>query len=126
MKAIIPMKPLPSFPPREPNFLVTWENGRLVIEIQAVIRVPIEFEALSSHVLDRMKLTARESQALDGILKGLQNKEIAFRMGISERTVKQHVSAVLEKFNAKSRGELQHILTASGNGHSVTVEEGTK
>ncbi len=50
-------------------------------------------------------LTARETEVLRMIAEGLANKEIAFRLGISEHTVKFHVSALLGKLGAGSRAE---------------------
>lgn len=50
-------------------------------------------------------LTARESEVLRMIAEGLANKEIAWKLGISEHTVKFHVSAVLGKLGAGSRAE---------------------
>ncbi len=50
-------------------------------------------------------LTARETEVLRMIAEGLANKEIAWRMGISEHTVKFHVSALLGKLGAATRAE---------------------
>ena len=50
-------------------------------------------------------LTARETEVLRMIAEGLANKEIAYRLGISEHTVKFHVSALLGKLGAGSRAE---------------------
>jgi DNA-binding NarL/FixJ family response regulator len=50
-------------------------------------------------------LTARETEVLRMIAAGLANKEIAYRLGISEHTVKFHVSALLGKLGAASRAE---------------------
>lgn len=50
-------------------------------------------------------LTGREKEVLRLIAEGLPNKEIAWRLGISEHTVKFHVSAVLGKLGASSRAE---------------------
>ncbi len=50
-------------------------------------------------------LTARETEVLRMIAEGLANKEIAWRLGISEHTVKFHVSALLGKLGAGSRAE---------------------
>jgi len=50
-------------------------------------------------------LTARETEVVRMIAVGLANKEIAYRLGISEHTVKFHVSALLGKLGAASRAE---------------------
>ncbi|MDP9171050.1 MAG: helix-turn-helix transcriptional regulator, partial [Acidobacteriota bacterium] len=50
-------------------------------------------------------LTARETQILRLVAEGLANKEIAYRLGISDHTVKFHVSALLAKLGAGSRAE---------------------
>ena len=53
-----------------------------------------------------VKLTRREEEVLDGILRSLANKEIACELNLSERTVKFHVSSLLAKFKVHSRMEL--------------------
>ena len=53
-----------------------------------------------------IKLTRREEEVLDGILRSLANKEIASELNLSERTVKFHVSSLLSKFKVRSRMEL--------------------
>jgi NarL family two-component system response regulator YdfI len=50
-------------------------------------------------------LTPREIEVLGMIAAGLANKEIAYRLGISEHTVKFHVSSLLGKLGAGSRAE---------------------
>ena len=51
-------------------------------------------------------LTQREREVLDALLENLANKEIADRLHISERTVKFHVSSLLEKFSVRRRTDL--------------------
>jgi DNA-binding NarL/FixJ family response regulator len=48
-------------------------------------------------------LTEREAEVLGLLSKGLANKQIALELGISEHTVKFHVSSVYAKLNASSR-----------------------
>jgi DNA-binding CsgD family transcriptional regulator len=57
-------------------------------------------------VKTNVKLTRREKEVLDGVLRSLANKEIASELNLSERTVKFHVSSLLAKFKVHSRMEL--------------------
>lgn len=50
-------------------------------------------------------LTSREIEVLGMLAEGLGNKAIAKRLGISEHTVKFHVSSIFSKLNASSRTE---------------------
>lgn len=49
------------------------------------------------------RLTVREREVLDALLRGLANKEIADALGISPRTVKGHVGALLAKLGCLDR-----------------------
>jgi DNA-binding NarL/FixJ family response regulator len=62
-------------------------------------------ESMAPVPLNTSVLTARETEVLRMIAEGLANKEIAYRLGISEHTVKFHVSALLGKLGAASRAE---------------------
>lgn len=50
-------------------------------------------------------LTEREIQVLGMLSQGLANKNIAWKLGISEHTVKFHVSSIFAKLNVSSRTE---------------------
>ena len=51
------------------------------------------------------EITSREIDVLKMLAKGLVNKEIAARLGISQHTVKFHISSILEKLGAATRTE---------------------
>jgi DNA-binding NarL/FixJ family response regulator len=56
-------------------------------------------------------LTPQQVRVLMMLREGLLNKQIAFHLGISEATIKQHVSAILHKLNVDSR--TQAVIAAS-------------
>src|SRR6202162_2623183 len=51
------------------------------------------------------EITSRETDVLRMLAEGLVNKDIAARLGISEHTVKFHVSSILDKLGASTRTE---------------------
>lgn len=62
------------------------------------------FESESEPV-EHGPLTNRESEVLELLAKGLANKQIAVALGISEHTVKFHVSSIYTKLNVTNRTE---------------------
>jgi two-component system, NarL family, response regulator YdfI len=58
-----------------------------------------------SEPLSHGPLTDRESEVLGLLAKGLANKQIAVSLGISEHTVKFHVSSIYTKLNVTNRTE---------------------
>jgi len=60
-------------------------------------------------------VSRREQEVLGGVLENLSNKEIASRLSISERTVKFHVSNLLNKFAVQRRADLI-LLSLQGTG----------
>ena len=51
------------------------------------------------------EITSRETDVLRMLAEGLVNKDIAARLGISEHTVKFHISSILDKLAASTRTE---------------------
>lgn len=62
----------------------------------------------------RLLLTAREHEVLEYVVKGYSNKEIAAKLVIELRTVKQHVHNILAKLNLKNRIQTVRIATEQG------------
>jgi DNA-binding NarL/FixJ family response regulator len=58
------------------------------------------------------QLTTREREVLRQIARGYMYKEIAHRLGISDKTVETHVSSVLRKLQLSNRHELSRWAVA--------------
>jgi DNA-binding NarL/FixJ family response regulator len=59
-------------------------------------------------------LSAREQQVLAALARRQRNADIAHALGLAERTVEHHVSAVLRKMGAADRIDAVHIAQARG------------
>jgi len=57
-------------------------------------------------------LTERQREVLGLIAAGAANKQVAYRLGISEKTVKAHVTAILRALNVATRAEAAAKVTA--------------
>ena len=55
------------------------------------------------------KLTPRERQVFDLVVRGKMNKQIAHALGTTERTIKAHRHRVMEKVQARSLAELVNL-----------------
>lgn len=55
-------------------------------------------------------LTRRQGEVLAMMLKGLPNKRIAMALNVTEQTVKEHVSSILQKLGASNRVEAIALL----------------
>jgi NarL family two-component system response regulator LiaR len=62
------------------------------------------------------KLTERETDVLRLLAKGLNNADIAAQLHLSEGTVRNHVSAILEKLNVSDRTRAAVIAIQHGFG----------
>lgn len=60
------------------------------------------------------RLSPRESQVLNLLADGLANKEIAWRLKISEHTVKFHITSIFNKLDASTRAEAVAIGARHG------------
>jgi len=91
------------------------------------IDLDVEQDAEEAELIDRMQsLTPQQSRVLGMLGEGLLNKQIAYELGVSEATVKAHVSAILLKLGVDSRTQAVILLSKfSTAGEGGTDEGGT-
>jgi len=73
---------------------------------------PIETTAQN---FDLEKLSVREQQVALQVATGASNKEVAHSLEITERTVKAHMSSILEKLALRDRLQLALLITPQKN-----------
>jgi two-component system nitrate/nitrite response regulator NarL len=59
-------------------------------------------------------LTPREREVLEGLARGLANKEIARQLGLAEVTVKLHTRRILEKLKVRNRAAAAAVAISRG------------
>src|SRR5512135_320460 len=64
--------------------------------------------------LGEIALTDREQEVLVGVARGERSKEIAARLGITERTVKAHLASIYNKFGVDSRAAAIAVASQRG------------
>jgi DNA-binding NarL/FixJ family response regulator len=78
----------------------------------------IDPDAEGSGILARLStLTPQQMRVLMMLSEGLLNKQIAYGLGVSEATIKAHVSAILKKLGVDSRTQAVIAAAKLENGH---------
>ncbi|BDA83412.1 DNA-binding response regulator [Aureimonas sp. SA4125] len=74
------------------------------VYLPANVDLEVEPDPEVAQLIERMRsLTPQQTRVLTMLGRGLLNKQIAYELGISEATIKAHVSAVLQKLGVDSR-----------------------
>jgi len=84
---------------------VAW---RVLRQFQDIAAIGMTIEDITT------PLTSKEVQILNYIAEGNTNKRIASVLGISEQTIKNHVSAILRKLNANDRAHAVFLALRNG------------
>jgi DNA-binding NarL/FixJ family response regulator len=92
-------------------------NESLTTRPKVAEQVLLQFQELSLRSEAKAfisPLTPREMEILNYIAQGYLNKEIAAKLGISEQTIKNHVTSILRKLNANARTEAVVVAIKQG------------
>lgn len=89
------------------------ERQHLQMVIAALAGVGRRLALAHGFIEARRPLTRRERETLHHLLVGRLEKQIAAAMGLSERTLHHHVTALYQKFGVQSRAELMALFLPS-------------
>lgn len=85
------------------------------IAAPAGVDLDVERDPEVASVIRRLQsLTPQQTRVLGMIAGGLLNKQIAYELGVSEATIKAHVSAILQKLSVDSRTQAVILLSRIG------------
>jgi FixJ family two-component response regulator len=93
---------------------------RLIEAVRAAIALDFQRRQEAqelAEIEDRVAtLTPREHQVFERVVQGRLNKQIAFELGVSEKTVKVHRGRVMDKMKAASLADLARLAERLGVG----------
>jgi len=87
-----------------------FDDQKLIDAINIAIKEDGKYRLEQSEIKDIQRrvdsLTQREHEVFDLVVTGMLNKQIAFDLGMSEKTVKVHRARVMQKMKAESLADL--------------------
>jgi FixJ family two-component response regulator len=90
-----------------------FEDQNLIDAINVAIKKNMKFRTEQAEIKDLQQradsLTPREHEVFILVASGMLNKQIAFDLGMSEKTVKVHRARVMQKMKAESLADLVRI-----------------
>jgi FixJ family two-component response regulator len=94
----------------------------LIAAVKNAIDADMKYRRADADIAEHRRklqlLTTREMEVMLQVLRGRLNKQIAFDLGIVEKTVKVHRARVMEKMDVRSVAALVHIAEILGIGTS--------
>ncbi|MBP7688575.1 MAG: response regulator transcription factor [Thermoflexales bacterium] len=98
---------------------VLFDTLRAAARGEALLRPDVMARVLSQSAVpakpaEDLTLTDREREVLIGVARGERSKEVAARLGITERTVKAHLASIYNKFGVDSRAAAIAIASQRG------------
>ncbi len=89
-------------------------RGETLLAPDILVRLLNRAETPSQPAAGSINLTDREREVLAAVARGERSKEIAYRLGISERTVKAHLASIYNKLGVDLRAAAIAVAAQKG------------
>jgi two-component system, NarL family, response regulator YdfI len=89
-------------------------RGETLLKPEILARVLTQIAAPGTQSASSTDLTEREKEVLGEVAQGARSKEIAQKLGISERTVKAHLASIYNKLGVDSRAAAIAVAAQKG------------
>lgn len=86
--------------------LKTVMKGQTVLGDEVISRLPVIINKTSDFDYEKYGINDKEKEIISLVAQGLSNKEIAFELFLSEGTVRNYLSGILEKLELRDRTQL--------------------
>lgn len=86
--------------------LKTVMKGQTVLGDEVINRLPVIINKTSDFDYEKYGINDKEKEIISLVAQGLSNKEIAFELFLSEGTVRNYLSGILEKLELRDRTQL--------------------
>jgi len=96
------------------NTLRAAVRGETLLRPEIIARVLSKIGEADAALGAKAELTSRELEVLGAVARGERSKEIALRLGISERTVKAHLASIYNKLGVDSRAAAIAVAAQKG------------
>jgi NarL family two-component system response regulator YdfI len=96
------------------NTIRAASRGETLLRPEIMARVLAHGNATGHAASTPLELTERELEVLRGVAQGERSKEIAFRLGITERTVKAHLASIYNRLGVDSRAAAIAVAAQKG------------
>jgi len=89
-------------------------RGETLLAPETMLRLLSQVDKPARSINEVTTLTDREQQVLKAVALGERSKEVAFKLGITERTVKAHLASIYNKLGVDSRAAAIAIAAKRG------------
>ena len=89
-------------------------RGETLLKPEIMARVLSQVNTPGTESNEQVNLTDRELEVLEAVARGERSKEVAYHLGISERTVKAHLASIYSKFGVDSRAAAIAVAAQKG------------
>lgn len=96
------------------NTIRAASRGETLLRPEIMARVLAQGKEANASASAPADLTGRELEVLRGVAQGERSKEIAFRLGITERTVKAHLASIYNRLGVDSRAAAIAVAAQRG------------
>lgn len=86
------------------NLIKTVLDGNMVLDAEIISDIKIGNTALKN--IEKLGISEREMELIKLISEGMNNKEISKALFLSEGTVRNYISKILEKLNLRDRSQI--------------------